>query len=238
MSQSSKRRKKHQEVEEGWLLTYADMITLLLCVFLIMLSVSQPELKKLKEVEKQLRQQFGTQDEIKLITNTDNNPPAEKASPFFSIMEHFTGVMKENVMLSQDVFTRETKNGGEIVIRSAPMFKPGEAKLTAEGEWTVDQLASTLSAFGYAKYVISVEGHTDNIPITSAMFPSNWYLSAARAAAVVERLIVQGIDATKLRAVGYGDTRPEVPNQDLDGHPIEENQAINRRVTIRIENAN
>jgi chemotaxis protein MotB len=231
MSRSSKKRHL-AEYEEGWLMTYADMITLLLCVFLIMLSVSQPELKKLKEIEKQLRSQFGNTDSLELINDLHSTAAP---SPFFSIMESFNGVLKDTPLL-QDVFIKETEKGVVIEVNSAPMFVPGSAKLSKEGTWFVDQLASTLVAFGFAKYIISIEGHTDNTPVgPNGQFPSNWELSAARASSVVRRLIDQGVGSEYLRVVGYGDTQPVRPNEDALGRPLLENQAKNRRVVIRVE---
>jgi chemotaxis protein MotB len=84
-------------------------------------------------------------------------------------------------------------------------------------------------------YMITVEGHTDDMPIGTGQFPSNWELSTARASAVVRYLINNGIPAAKLRAVGYAQVMPKVPNRDVTGRPIPENQAQNRRVVIKLE---
>jgi chemotaxis protein MotB len=84
-------------------------------------------------------------------------------------------------------------------------------------------------------YRIRVEGHTDDTPIDTPQFPSNWELSTARASAVVHYFLEQGVPAERLRAVGYADTEPKVPNRDAAGNPIPANQAQNRRVVIKLE---
>ena len=83
-------------------------------------------------------------------------------------------------------------------------------------------------------YKITVEGHSDNIPIQSTQFPSNWELSSARASAVARYLIAQGFPKEKIQVVGLADTRPLVPNQDDNGDPIPENQSRNRRIVILV----
>ena len=79
-----------------------------------------------------------------------------------------------------------------------------------------------------------VEGHTDDDPIHTARYPSNWELSAGRATGVVRLFIEQGMDTARLKASGFAETRPKVPNRDASGAPVRENQAINRRVLIRV----
>jgi len=84
-------------------------------------------------------------------------------------------------------------------------------------------------------YQITVEGHTDDTPINTSRFPSNWELSTARASAVVHFFLDQGIPALKLRAAGYADTFPKAPNRDSNGNAIPANQTQNRRVVIKME---
>jgi chemotaxis protein MotB len=78
-------------------------------------------------------------------------------------------------------------------------------------------------------YQLSVEGHTDNVPIQTARYPSNWELSSARAARVTRKLIEQGVAADRIRAIGYGDTRPRSENDSAEG------RAKNRRVTFVLQ---
>ncbi len=118
---------------------------------------------------------------------------------------------------------------------SATFFASGAAILTDSGQSILGSLLGRLQSPEFAAYRITVEGHTDDEPIGSTQFPSNWELSAARAAAVVRFLVEQGVSASRLRAAGYADTRPLAPNRDAAGNPIPANQAMNRRVVIELE---
>lgn len=103
------------------------------------------------------------------------------------------------------------------------LFAPASASLSAAGLALLDEVAELLRTLPYS---LSVEGHTDNVPIRTARFPSNWELSSARAAAVTRQLIDQGISPQRIRAIGYGETRPRVANSSADG------RARNRRVSF------
>jgi chemotaxis protein MotB len=107
--------------------------------------------------------------------------------------------------------------------------------LSDPGQSILGSLLGRLQSPAFAAYRITVEGHTDDEPISSAQFPSNWELSAARAAAVVRFFAEHGIPANRLRAAGYAQTHPLAPNRDDAGNPIPENQAKNRRVVIELE---
>jgi flagellar motor protein MotB len=120
-------------------------------------------------------------------------------------------------------------------LSSAAFFASGTATLSDTGQTILGSLLGRLQSPAFAAYRITVEGHTDDAPISSAQFPSNWELSAARAAAVVRFFVEHGVPADRLRAAGYADTRPLVPNRDGAGNPIPENQAKNRRVAIELE---
>ena len=103
------------------------------------------------------------------------------------------------------------------------LFAPASAALTAGGRALLDDLAATLTTLPYA---LSVEGHTDNVPIRTVRYPSNWELAAARASAVTRHLIERGIAADRVRAIGYADTRPRADNAGPEG------RARNRRVAF------
>jgi flagellar motor protein MotB len=120
-------------------------------------------------------------------------------------------------------------------LSSAAFFASGTAILSDPGQSILGSLLGRLQSPAFAAYRITVEGHTDDEPISSAQFPSNWELSAARAAAVVRFFVEHGIPANRLRAAGYAQTHPLAPNRDDAGNPIPENQAKNRRVVIELE---
>jgi chemotaxis protein MotB len=139
----------------------------------------------------------------------------------------------------QSLGTPAIEQGGAFVrtvqISSAAFFGTGFATLSDEGKAILRDVAANLRSPRFDGYLITVEGHTDDVPIRSTAFPSNWELSTARAAAVVHFLIDDGIPAIRLRAAGYADTFPVVPNRDEAGRPVPENQARNRRVVIRLD---
>lgn len=113
-----------------------------------------------------------------------------------------------------------------IEIKERILFQTGQADLGAEGGNVLGRLAGLLLKSGGK---VSVEGHTDDVPIASARFPSNWELSSARATAVVHALMNAGLPADRLRAIGYADTRPLAANDSPD------NRALNRRVSLVVE---
>ena len=96
-------------------------------------------------------------------------------------------------------------------------------------------MATTIKSADYLDYRITIEGHTSDVAISSAMYPSNWELSSARASRLVRLFIDQGIDPDRLRAVGYADSLPKVPNLDTGGKPIPENRARNERMVVKVE---
>ena len=130
------------------------------------------------------------------------------------------------------------QNGDRITsleISSAAFFDRGSATLSPAGKAILRDVAGNLKAEKFKDYEVTVEGHTDDAPISTSLFPSNWELSTARAAAVVRFFLEEGIPAQRLRAAGYADTFPKVPNRDASGGAIPENQAQNRRVVIKLE---
>jgi chemotaxis protein MotB len=122
-----------------------------------------------------------------------------------------------------------------LEISSAAFFDSGSAALSTSGESILRDVTVDLKSDKLKDYEITVEGHTDDTPINTTRFPSNWELSTARASAVVHFFLDQGIPARKLRAAGYADTFPKAPNRDANGNAIPENQTQNRRVVIKME---
>ena len=221
-------------------MTYADMITLLLCFFAVFLSVSVPKKDVFDQARKEVIQQFGTpEDTIRARFPVQNvrrfNEEEENMNydSMPSIVDHF-----DDNKGSKGSFSPQ-KAGDRIVtleMSSAAFFASGSATMTDSGKKILDDLnATTLSADKYKDYVITVEGHTDDNPIATSQFPSNWELSTSRASAVVKYLLERGVQPSRLRASGYADTFPKVPNRDAAGKPIPGNQAQNRRVIIKLE---
>jgi len=225
--------------EEAWFVTYLDVITLLLVMMVVMLAFSEPVSQKLRgERSEEARQsdqangQLGTQTERTIM------PPLELPHPVQSTARG----QGEAQQRESQKFTRPDLPLGELgqnvevvvgegVVRfrisSEVLFASGDSSLTPAGQAVMDQL---LPAFNQAQdHTIVVEGHTDNVPIRSARFPSNWELAASRAASVVRHLEARGLNPTRLRATGLADTHPIASNGTAEG------RRSNRRVEITME---
>lgn len=230
-----KRRKRGGHRADDWLMTYADMITLLLCFFAVFLSVSVPKEQQMREAKESVREKFakGIQIQevyIKPIMENDNQS-REK-----NIYDNLPSIVafyqdRKDVQVKKEDGDRITT----IEMDSATSFASGSATLSADGVAILDDLKARLTGPEFENYTITVEGHTDDVPIKTLQFPSNWELSTARAAAVVRYLLEHGVAASRLRAAGYADVFPKAPNRDNMGNPLPANRAQNRRVVIKLE---
>ncbi len=206
-----------EPAEEEWIVTYADAITLLMAFFVMLVSFSKIDLPLFEEVMSGIQQEIGL-GEAKETTTTEVKTKVEEIV-FQTGMEQIVEVQKDT-------------RGVTIEMASAGFFKPGTAEVKEEAIALLAKWSEVLTDEVYKYFLIEVEGHTDDDPIHTEMFPSNWELSAARASAVVRHMISGGVHRFQLKAVGFGDAHPKVPNRDMDGNPIKTNQAKNRRVTI------
>lgn len=214
-----KRKQKQQSDGEEWLMTYADAITLLLCFFVIILNVAEPKMGSFERLREGFMSEFSSET---------------VSTPFSDIYDAFQSIVDAN-LAGHDISIEETERGIMLEFDSASIFAPGSATILPRAEPMLDDISLEINSFEYDGYVIEVEGHTDNIPISTPLFPSNWELSAGRSASVVRYFISKNMPAQRLRASGYADTFPKVPNTDSFDNPIPDNQAINRRVVIRLE---
>lgn len=238
---------------DDWLMTYADVITLLLCFFALFLSLSVAALKKApKEPEIQTISSpliEAPPEEVDFFDRPSFSPTATGVEPEMEQKE----ISSEQIVAVQmpldsllEIVERLKKQGpaayepkGEriqtIEMDSATFFASGAAILSETGKNVLKDVASRIKADTFKDYQITVEGHTDDQPINTSQFPSNWELSTARAAAVVHFFLDQGIEAQRLRAAGYADSFPKAPNRDEEGQAIPSHQAQNRRVVIKLE---
>ena len=122
-------------------------------------------------------------------------------------------------------------SGDEIILRFADvlLFDTGKAEIKAGGVPTLSTIGEQLRNYMAEGYILNIEGHTDNIPIKTSQFPSNWYLSSARAIAVASFYIDEmGFDRTKVTCIGCGEFQPVATNDTAEG------RAMNRRVEIKL----
>lgn len=218
-----------------WLLTYADMITLLMAFFIMMYSMSVLNLTKFAQVAFSIRSGFGgmlagsgahifqtqgSKSEIQSRQLTSSEVAVENAQK--QLRESLTQAGYN----SSQVDVHQEERGVVISIAAEELLFPrGSATLTSRASRVLDPVSHALTGLPNA---VIVEGHTCTQPIATAQYPSNWELSGARAACVVRYLEVHGITSTRMAAVGYGETHPLVPNT------TEAQRIKNRRVDIVI----
>lgn len=207
-----------EEVKEDWLITYADAITLLMAFFVMLLTFAEYDIPAFEEAAAAIK---------------SNLSGRESTSPI-QLMRIDVQDVVYNMQADQVVKVDTDDKGIIIELSSSAFYKPGSAELREEALPVLEKMAQTLLAPRYQTYAIEIEGHTDDIPIDTPQFPSNWELSAMRATQVVRLLISQGMESVRLKATGYADTQPKAPNKDAEGNPVPDNQALNRRVVIRI----
>ncbi len=239
-----------EEDQEIWLLSYSDLVTLLLSVFVMLLAITslkdqlpttpQPETPALSQpatlsAPRPLPPLFdepGPQAEPAPAADAappDPRPRLDDGEVAVTAPDRVAERWRETlaglgVPRSVAVDVRQNRVG--IVIGEGILFAPGQAELTPGGDGLLRRLAPTLAA---TRGDIVVEGHTDPTPIGNRRFPSNWELSGGRAASVVRRLIELGVAPDRLSAVGFADTRPLSTGSDPAS------MTRNRRVAITIQ---
>lgn len=204
--------------DEQWLLTYADTITNLMALFILIISVSSINPAAFEQVQSKLKKQFSGK---------------EAAKPIEQITEQIKKIIKDKKLETHVQVARDPK-GVVIEFASSAVFELGKAELQPGIKPAFTQMANELKQKDYRGYTIEIEGHTDDTPIHTPEFPSNWELSARRATNVIRFMIDQKVESQRLKAAGYADIFPKLPNRDAAGKPIAANQAKNRRIVIRL----
>jgi chemotaxis protein MotB len=212
--------------EEPWLVSYADMMTLLFGFFVLMYVFT---LAKLEKAPKE-----SPDDMIFLRKELANYFGGEYVTPLKDAQEQFIRAMGGEDK-AKDVNVSVTPEGLDITVQSNAVFKSGSAEIEPGVRNALRALAKETLAEKQS-YRVVVEGHTDDVPIVrnTDRFPTNWELSSARATAVVRIFEEAGYEPMKLMAIGYGSSRPKFPNREADGRPIPENQAKNRRIRLKL----
>jgi len=204
----------------AWLATYGDMITLLMCFFVIFFSISEVNVALFEDLKN------GFESDI---TNK------ETKSPISLLAKQLDSIYDNPADDNLDVEVDLLKRGINIRLASKDLFRSGDAQLSRSGRKTVDDIAnSLLSIVERYNLTCDIEGHTDDTPIRSYKFPSNWELSASRAANVLRQMIDSGIPKEQSRAIGFSDIRPIIEPRDSTGSLVKGARAANRRVEIVI----
>jgi len=249
-----KRRKRNyfddSHNHERWLVSYADFVTLLFAFFVVMYSISSVNDAKYVSLSEALDDAFSKSNKVKKVIDPIQigsepttikpiileNPSAEEIIKNRQLSEE---ILKERRLLQmvseqfEDVLQPYVENDLvevkrhdfwiELEMNSQLLFLSGEAELSSKA---IPVLKKVSEVVRIIPNVINVEGHTDNVPIDTVEFPSNWDLSSARATSVVREFVKNGISEKRLSAVGYGEFHPVADNN------TEEGRFKNRRVVL------
>ena len=272
----ARRHRPHEEEEhenhERWLISYADMVTLLFALFIVLYAMSIIDLEKYRAFQQSFSSDIG--QGVEAVPGEDDDPsgvlrdeepgpadgslsdaslarpgempesPSEGAVPGPEAVPDLSEQaaqeqledLREQVLealtaagLAGSVDVTMESRGLVVFVSDAVLFDSGQADLLPEGGDLVRRLADVVAGVGND---VDVEGHTDDRPISTARYPSNWELSTARATAVVRDLVERGqVQPGRVSAIGHADSRPRFPNDGAD------NRSKNRRVEIVVHSA-
>ncbi len=210
MTALSRRRKEEDEdITSFWLITYSDMVTLLLSFFLLMYSFSILG----EQHQQELVEELNIVSSNKIV---HEKPKQELEAAAREIANQFQ---------KDQTFVENTETEVTVGLSSAVTFASGDAALSSTGRVALVKVAAILAKL---PNTIRVEGHTDDVPMRGGRFSSNWHLSAARAQSVVRLLMEQGVDPRHIQVIGFGEVRPRQLNTTDEG------RAANRRIEIKI----
>jgi chemotaxis protein MotB len=213
---------------QGWLTTFNDMATLLMVFFVLLFTMGSLDVKRFKNFQDALQSAMGVLHEGRhapegtLSRRSSALAPETAGHAEGSAGKEAEGL--ESLVETQGLEAEYTDRGIRLTLDDKLLFGSGSAVLTDEGKQLLIRVAAVIRDFDRT---VRIEGHTDNVPISTVNYPSNWELSIARAITVVKYLIQSGgMPPERFAAAGYGDSRPRVANNS----PA--NRASNRRVEI------
>ena len=239
------RRKKYLDTRssdnhERWLVSYSDFITLLFAFFVVMYAISSVNEGKYRVLGAAIGSAFIGTDPAAPVPavaqpRAQAVPPPPVDARRAAIQRQQRDEMREiargiaavlaPLVSSGDVRVIQSPRGVTVEINASVLFAPGQAVLQENSRKSLRAVADLMRG---SQYEIEIGGHTDNLPIGTALFPSNWELSAARASSVVRLFADSGADPRRMVAKGYGEYQPVASNATAEG------RARNRRVTVTI----
>ncbi|WP_240374589.1 flagellar motor protein MotS [Bacillus piscicola] len=237
-------KQKPQKNSQKWMVTFSDMILLILVFFVMLFSMSAIDAKKFQALADsfQNRDMFNSLPSIIEFENPANNVGSEeKDGSLNELNEVDEGQLKQEELddllqeveeylaennLNENISATRDERGVVLVLQEQILFETGEADILQDAEPFLNKVGALLKTLSN---VVKVEGHTDDRPISTFRYPSNWELSGARAGSVIRYLTEEyDLDPKRFIATGYGETRPVAPND------TEDNLGKNRRVVIVI----
>jgi chemotaxis protein MotB len=203
--------------EGNWLVSYADMMTLLVGFFAILLSFASVDQEQFEKAKESITKEFGGTYE----------------RPYGDIADRLRKEL-EKAKVGDQVIIKTNDAGVEIAFLGTAFFESGSVDFKAGVKNTLDLMIPKIQELG-SEFNIVIEGHTDDVPLSGGGFiRNNFELSSIRACRVLDYFHIKGFKKELMTAVGYGEARPVVPNRDQNGSAIVENQAQNRRVIIKM----
>lgn len=232
-------RRVEHENHDRWLISYADFVTLLFAFFVVMYAISSVNEGKYKTFSDSLSVAFSQQPAsgvpvnpqeqmFKSLVDKRDARMLEQQRKVQAQMKAVDESLRQVMgpMISQGVVgVHQTRRGVVVDISASTLFNEGEEKLQPGAQETLRQVAQVLSR---QSQFIEVEGHTDDVPIKTAQFPSNWELSSGRASSVLRMLASYGVPEQRMAAVGMASNQPVIAND------TPEHRAKNRRVSVTI----
>jgi chemotaxis protein MotB len=208
--------------KDRYLITYSDLITLLLGLFIILYAISNIDSKKYEQVLSAFGSTFGSQRQVLNINTSSSN---NSIVPAPKLIDRISELIQEH-SFGDYVKLEENERGITIHIMDQILFNSGSAKLEPKSYEVLSKLAELIRGLPND---LRIEGHTDNVPIKSSEFPSNWHLSVARALSTSYYLMdKEKLPQEKLSVVGYSEYKPIASNESP------EERSKNRRVDIII----
>ncbi len=238
LAKKAKKHKKHEEhIPESWLIPYADILTLLLALFIVLFASSSVDVKKLSQLSAVFSTVFDGGSGV-----MDNPSPVETDIPSSETLSAYQEDQRQLKEIETDVEqyiaskelegkfdTKMTEDGLLITIKASVLFDPGQAVISSKYEYIAKDLAKVLNL--KPKRSVVVSGYTDTVPTTGSQFSSNWELSAIRAVNFLTLLVNSNkeLDPAYFSAKGYGENNPIASNDTAEG------KAKNRRVEVLVQ---
>lgn len=199
-----------QRESESWLLSYSDMVTLLLAFFVLFFSISQVDQGKFEQIMEYFSESNST--------------------PLYVLEKQFQELVTAH-QLEQSIDVALTPDGLMVNFQDNLLFDSGEAKLKRKSFAVLNALAEILKSADVAQRKIQIEGHTDSVPLTeNALYPTNWELSTARSSSVIRYLISKEVASRRFVAVGFADTR--MRQEETSNN---RGLSVNRRVSLLVK---
>lgn len=240
MLQKMPRKKNNSGGDDGggspaWMTTFGDMMTLLLVFFVLLYSFSSMDVEKFRGFISALQSQLGVLEGGKTITENPNIDAGTLGQDYAQAPQNIQQIMKEldnyieQTGLGDKVNVENKRKGLVISLTGEILYELGKADIRDQGKEVLAMISDILRDIPND---IMIEGHTDDLPIRTAEFPSNWELSTARAVNVIKYLIEEkDFDPARLSAAGYSEYRPVATNNSTEG------RAENRRVEVVVLNS-